>query len=458
MKHTRIPTILGIIILVLGVGVGVAATQYRTIFKTSASPDSLPQDVRITNVSDSSFTVSWVTDKETIGSVLWGTTQGLGQTAVDEDTQLKNTHFITLRELQANTSYYFKISSGGQEYDNSGIPWQTQTTNTSTLSGSTDILSGSVLTQSGQPAQGVLVYITSEGLSPLSAYTSQSGSWVLPLEKNIVDNAQILQIFAQAGPSGVSTAQIRKGSANPTPTMTLGQTYDFKSNDYNDGENVPEATIDVAPPTEEEIEEVSGFDLSDSTPASSVKTVVTLESIDEGEIITTTDPEFFGEAPSGLNLNITVESDPISASVKVPSSGNWSWSPPKDLEPGTHKITLSWTDTNGILRKLVRTFEVSAQEGPAFESTPSGSTPTPTASPTTRPTASPSPTVAPSASSSATPKATLSPTPSASPRVSIPSTDSGTPIAGNLTPTLLLSIMGIGLLVISISIAIKASI
>jgi len=91
---------------------------------------------------------------------------------------------------------------------------------------------------------------------------------------------------------------------------------------------------------------------------------VTLESLDEDEIITSTEPEFFGEGPPGTTITITIESDPITDQTTISSLGGWNWSPPEGLSEGAHKITITWRDASGILRTLTRTFIVQASEGP----------------------------------------------------------------------------------------------
>lgn len=152
---------------------------------------------------------------------------------------------------------------------------------------------------------------------------------------------------------------------------------------------------------------------------------VTLDNIDNGETVNTQDPEFFGKAPAGTTLTITVESDdPVTETVKASSNGTWNWDPPKDLAPGEHKITIKWKDASGIWQTITRTFVVSASEGPAFVATPSATLKaTMTASPTAtkKPTAKPSPTI-----------------------------EADIPESGSLTPTLILSIMGIGAVAVAL--------
>jgi hypothetical protein len=236
-----------------------------------------------------------------------------------------------------------------------------------------------------------------------------------------------VEISVQAGSRGVATAQIYPASAKPTPPIVLGRTQDFKNLSPSETTGVPKANVSLP----SEATPSSGFDVPEGSATPSAETV-TLESVDEGEVITSTEPEFFGEGPPGTKITITVESDPVSDTITVPFSGDWNWSPPDDLEEGSHKITLTWRDDSGILRTLTRTFIVQAAEGPAFESTPSASSPTPS------PTASASPTLSPSPTASATP--TTTPV----------STLSGIPDSGNLKPTILYSIMGLGLITFSL--------
>lgn len=453
----KIPTILGIIILILGVGVGVMATQYKTIFKIGASPDIAPQDVRITNVTDTSLTVTWITDKTTIGNIKWGLTRdSINQTATETDTTLKNIHQINLRGLTPSTKYFFKIVSAGEEFDNNAIPWQAQTGPTLNNSNqNTSVLSGEIVNTAGAPVANALIFVTGVGISPLSAKTSNTGGWIIPLstarsqdlntQAQINSSETLLQIFVQAGPLGVSSASIYPQSANPTPQMTLGQTYDFRNAAANTNNGSPESVLEI--PEDEDSQ--SGFKLENEATKSTTQSTVTLESVEEGEVINTTTPEFFGEAPPRTTITILVESeDPITQSIAVPSNGDWSWSPPTDLAPGSHKITISWKDASGVLRQLTRNFIVSAQEGPSFESTPSA---TKSPSPTPRATVKPTPT----ASASAKPTATASP--SATPRITIPSTEAAIPNSGSLTPTILLSLIGISLIMAAFYISHKAS-
>jgi hypothetical protein len=436
MKRSTIPTLIGVLILIIGLAAGIFLVQSRNIFRLGASAENTPKDVRTSNFSDTSFTVSWTTDKETSGFVLWGEKEDLlSKVENDEVTPNGLTHSVTIRNLKAETNYFFKINSGGTEFDNNGVVWKVITGPSLTPPIQTIIISGSVLTQTGAPSANSLVYV-SVGGSLLSSLTSQSGTWVVPLSSartqdlqnflTINESTTLLEISVQAGGDQVATAQIYPQSAKPAPAIILGQTHDFKSLPPSPEGEIPKASIGL--PTE--ATPSSGFTIPEETATPSASTV-TLTSVKEGEVVTSTNPEFFGEGPKGTTIIITVESEPQTAQVSVSSSGDWKWSPPAGLSPGSHTITISWRDAAGILRTLTRTFIVQASEGPAFESTPS-------ATPTSTPASTPKATATPTPTSSATPIATISATPttSAAPQ----------PISGSLTPTIALFIMGVGVI------------
>jgi uncharacterized protein YneF (UPF0154 family) len=52
-NRKKIPTIIGVLVLVFGLAGGVVLVNKDTIFKLGASPESTPKDVRISNVTDS---------------------------------------------------------------------------------------------------------------------------------------------------------------------------------------------------------------------------------------------------------------------------------------------------------------------------------------------------------------------------------------------------------------------
>ena len=422
----KIPTIIGIVILIVSIGAGVCLIKNRQLFRLGAIPDIAPKDVRISNITDSSFTVSWTTDKETSGFVKWGKNQtSLDKVESDTISEKGTTHSISVRSLTPLAQYYFKINSDGTDFDNQGTVWQIKTGSSLVEPQKNIIISGNLLTQGGKVVKDALVYFSIGGGSTLSTVTSKNGSWLIPISSArtktlnsyipIDEASTLIEISINAGSLGISSAQIYPQSAKPAPPIILGQVNDFKNAPISKDSQLPNASIEVP---EGETEAESGFNLEEGQGDTSTETV-TLDSLEEGEVISTENPEFFGKGPSGTEIEITIESNPQSGEATISPSGSWKWSPPEDLPEGTHKITIKWRDINGILRKLTRNFIVQAAETPAFVSTPSA---TPTQTPTSTPSATPTAT------------ATVSASPSASPEQ---------PDSGSLIPTLLLLITGV---------------
>lgn len=395
MKVKKIPTILGIATLAIALAAGVVATNQKQLFQSGASADQQPQNVRVSNIDNQSITITWTTSKGVSGFVNWGSSQSqTTNTELDSLPSSSYVHSVTLKNLSPSTNYYFKISSGGTIFDNSGSPWQSLTGPTISGSPISKTISGTLLKSTGSPAANALVFLSVQGAAPLSTTTSENGSFVFPVS-NLRDtsltkyanatNDAVVEISAQAGPDGTSTAQVLYGYTGNLPSMVLGQVHDFRdqtgsSNDsYNIGANLSLGTSANESTTSGK---TSGFDFGEIYVATPSATTVTLDSIDDGEVVTTVRPEFFGSAPVGTEISIELNSTvPLSDTVTVGSSGNWSWSPPQSIEEGEHTIKISWTDAQGVLRSITKSFVVSAAQGPAFVSTPSAGTPSATLPP-----------------------------------------------------------------------------
>ncbi len=419
IKTRKFPTIIAIVILALGIMAGVIATNSSTIFKLGASPDSAPQDVRITNISNASITVSWITQKEVVGFVQYGETASLGQNTIAENTP-STTHWVNITGLAPSTSYFFKINSDGTVYDNSGIPWTTSTSIALATEPTSQIATGQVQTATEQAVGEAIVYVTPQNGTAVSVLTTGTGAWTIPISKaRTVDLTNFvtltpttpLQIFVQGGTKGIASAQVFMQNANPVQLMQLGQTYDFRQTGA-EGQNETSPTADINLPDSTASANPS-FNLAGASPSGTLPTVVTIESVKEKEVIATSSPEFFGKGPANTTLTIIVQSEIITDTTITSPTGIWEWTPPDNLEPGTHKLTISWKNAQGVLQTITRNFTVLASDAPSFVSTPSAT---------------------------ATPSG----------RHSLPATDSAIPVSGDLTPTIMVSIMSIGLIMISV--------
>jgi hypothetical protein len=464
MKEKKIPTLIAIIFLLVSMISGVFLVKNSSTLFSKASAENSPKLLKLTNINHSGATISWLTDKELGGFITIGeTVDQLTRTVFDdrdssEQVNLYKIHYVTIKNLKASTKYYFKISSGNQLFDESGKPFELTTA--SVPSGSlppNDVATGIVVTTSDAPAQGLIVYFSLANMTPQSALTGSAGNWIVPLNTAFSTNlntyatydkeAQVAEIFVQGGTAGTATATVTTKNDNPVPKITLGETYDFRQAGSVEEIGGPSAASQAAniSPTPSSATS-SGLPKISPTTSPSPTTNITIVSPGNEEDLATQKPNIFGTGPANKTLQIKVESPtPYSASIKTDATGNWTYTPPANLAPGEHTVTLTY-ETNVITRK----FTVLAAESsslPAFTATPSASlapTKIPTATPTTKPTLTPT-----IKAGTPTPTLKLAATPTPIIRTSMPSTSSGTPISGSLTPSLFVLIMGIALIMSS---------
>ncbi|MCL5435214.1 MAG: Ig-like domain-containing protein [Patescibacteria group bacterium] len=420
MKKTfwdkRIPTLLGLLLIVIGVGVTSFLVKQGVIVVGNASPSTNPQNVRITNITDNSFTVSYNTDGEVIGSLNYGKDQNLGQTALDDRDQQTGTlvnhkiHSITVRSLSPVTKYFFSITSGQDKFLNSGTPFEAVTGAVVTSSPSEQKpIVGKVVMPNGQIPNEAIIYITTDNSQVISSLIKSDGNYLIPLNSvRTVDLASYLDFPATSvlkmlffGDGLSSNVSLSLNQINPVPTVTLSQNYDFTTG------TEPIASFSAQIET-----------LPSSSPAVSSGNTPKIITPKENQSFSDQQPIFTGTGKPNEDVKIEIHSDAqIQTKVKTDANGNWSYRPNVPLSPGQHTISITTKDINGILRTITQTFTVYAagsQVNPVAN--PPTSTPTPLASPTP----SPSPSATPTPTSSPTPIPTVTPTPMPTPKPSAP--------------------------------------
>lgn len=437
MLKKRIPTIVGLLLLIFGALGGVMFINQKTDFLPRAAPEYTPQKVKITNVSENGFTISWITKEATIGFVKFGEATGnLNQTAIDDRDLLTGTsseyrtHYISIQNLKPSTAYYFKLGSQkNQLFDNNGEPFSLTTPAALTTPPPADTAYGTVITPANTPAEGAIVYVSMGNSTPVSALVKQNGNWATNLSTaRTVDFASYSQydqntridLMVQPATGEVAQAITSVGNTKPVPTITLGQTLDF-SNQTEPAKSQTAAEETGGDAVEPTPLPESKFSLQDIQVIESDKTLSITTLPKDGTVISEPQPEIGGKAPANTTIMITVHSDQAyTDQLQVDQTGNWQWVPPENLEPGEHSVTLSYTDDTGVLHKLTRYFVVQAAEPDAlaYTATPSASV---------KPTATPKP--------SATPKPT--------PRTTV-ATESSRIVAGATGPTYIVFMLGVG--------------
>lgn len=435
LSERRLPTLLGLLLLLALVAVGYYLTQKR---QTPAEAGIVPQKVRITNVADNKFSVSWITSQLSTGAVEYGKAgEKLGSKAADERDANSPpgkylTHHVTLDGLQPNTAYTFRILSGDQSvrFDNNGAPYTTTTG--PVIAGTPPAKSFYGTVKPGSTAaEGAIVYIALPGAAPGSTLVKSSGSYTFSLSTLRTEDLKAYVAYDPAASvvsvnieSGKEQSSVSVSTANmaPVPLITLGQNADFRV------AGVTPTVAEVSPvqsaspsatPTALEIFNVEPLSQDAEINAVNNSGMTLLNPATEGETLTTLRPEFRGTGPKGTTLTIALTGQKaISDTTVVETDGTWAWAPVIDLKAGKQTITVSYIAADQTTQKLSRGFTASTSttlNEPAFVASPSAST-----------------------------VAKASPTP----RAGIPATDSGVPVTGVITPTLLTGIVGIVIMVV----------
>lgn len=279
MKETRLPSFIGVFILIAGITSGVILIKNNKNQPSKAKISTTPKDVRVTNIDSSSASISWVTDEQTHGSIkISEKSKSVNGVRFSKTQEPGFIHYVSLTNLKPNSKYFFNVVSDETTFDNNSYPWQFETAPVISDKPQPVIIRGTVLQKNRTPVAGVVVYATAGSGNFLSALTDQDGSWLIPLS-NIrsqtldsyisIDMATTLvELSVQAGLLGVSTAQIYPQSANPSPPLVLGQTHNYKSLKPQDLKtSIPEAVILL--PTSE-IKKVMGETATQNTENTSL--------------------------------------------------------------------------------------------------------------------------------------------------------------------------------------------
>lgn len=442
----RIPTLLALVFIIFGIGLTSFLVNRGVIFIGRANPTQIPESIKITNVSDTSFTVSYTTGDDVFGSINYGASPAFGQTALDDRDSLSKSvvphkmHSISANNLDPQTTYYFSITSAENKYLNDEQAFSIKTAPSIERSPSAQKpVSGKVLLPDSSPPQESIIYLFADGGQTISALVRSDGTYLLPLNSlrnNALDKyfefgADTKIKMVVVGDNLSSNIILSLNQINPVPTITLSNNYDFTS-----------SKAPVASESASNAASSSSFPIFGEDSSPSFNPTIITPSKDEG--FSDSQPNFEGKALPNEMVDVTIESnDPINTKVTSDASGNWTYRPSTPLSPGDHKITIKTKDSNGIIKTITQSFTVYAEGTQIAGALPS---PTPTPSPTSSPT--PLPQVSPSPSPTPTPTPTPLPTPT--PIILVASS---TPPTSSLLPTgdsktLAIGVLGIGIVVI----------
>jgi hypothetical protein len=489
-SQKQIPTLIGIAILVISLIGGIALIgKGGEIFAPRAAPQTTPKKIKATNIKDDSFTVSFVTDETTTGFLKYGTAaNAIKSQSGDDRDQLTGsvgqftTHYITVRDLQPDTTYYYLLgTSSGSKFDNNGVPFEIKTAKKAGTPPIARTIYGTILNANNTPAVGAIVYVNITGAGELSALTKESGSWAVPLSSartldgskfaTINKDDSVLVTVQGRDIASTATASMKIEEAQPAKNIILGQNAvaentsaasDSASITSTQESPLPIADASPSPIASPELTDANqatssgspfpdftagsngsdsatiatqnpdfgGFGglLSSPTPEQPTQTVVDVNS-QTTQIVDTSQPVITGQAIPNVTLKIEIHSnEQITTQTTTDSTGNYVVdleSLKKDLEPGEHTVTITYTDPNtGKEVTTTKTFTVAGSSLALASTSPS-----------------------PFGTSNPFPVASASASPSLEPRVSLPASSSTLPRSGSVSTTYILLFSGLFFLI-----------
>ncbi len=422
----RMPTLIGILLVIVLVGVVIAVFEWYSRMPTAASGTTVPTNVAVTNIADTGFTVVWITPNPATGAITLLSPKHTPSTFFDNrDTtgtmKRYTTHSVTLRSLAPATSYMFQILSNGKSSIDGSKPYTATTV--SPIGGTGTGLEpayGTINDVGGSPVNGAIVLVTLEQGQLLSTITSPSGSWLLSLgfvrtaslAKYLDGSQRLTEMIRVLWGDQEATAVTDTLNDAPVPTMVLGKTYDFRRQQATNGQSQPLA------------------DATRNTPTVLGVKTIGLTAPAQNASLTTTLPLIVGTGLRGKTVSVVVGiTNPVSGTTTVGGDGIWRYTPTKPLGEGKQSVTATTVDERGLPVAFTHTFTIFKSGTQVLgEATPSAQlTPTFTPTPTATAQATPTP----------TPEATLAGKP--------------VPTSGTTLPTILIlllgtSVLGFGLL------------
>lgn len=231
--HFKIPTLLGLSIIMVGLVAGLTLVFKNQTFLIKASPDITPLNIITSNIEDSRATISWQTSVETNGFITFGKDNTTEQTVIDDrdnSTPKKyKTHHVTLKNLTPQTTYLFTIGGDKKNYSFSTASSTNSQNNLKPIIGS---VSGN-----GKPLNSGIVYLTTEGAVVQSTIIKNLGNFIIPIINiRTLDLSQVAEFTQETvfklkiiGEDEKSTTVIftLKDANTPLGPFILGQDFDL---------------------------------------------------------------------------------------------------------------------------------------------------------------------------------------------------------------------------------------
>lgn len=427
---------------------GLVIRSQKTTFQTPVIHEALKRR-EIVNLTSNQIGIFWESKKAETGWIRYGEKDTeLDKIAYDERdlvpvTQAYTYHYAVLKNLKANTDYYYQIvNSKGAYADSRNKPFFIKTPQYNSQKYSLKPAYGKATLGNGLPARNIFVLLQIEDKRPLLTLSKDTGEWLIPLHilvdrmsgKVVSDISDKLKVEIEYIGEGNQNSYVTSTLAGIVPmqqTIVLGKNYSLL------------AKGEVLSATDKET--------ANSKPAFFVSYPI------ENGIVPASRPLINGGGIPGNDIFIFINSKPQFAfRTTVDKYGKWRVLPDTPMGAGTYIATVTSKDERGGKVTIQRNFTI-AKSGEQVLGVATGE-------PTLVPIMTTAPTVVPtSTQTTVTPTVALSITPSPTSMISITPTtimtyptvqpsqetprsggSSFMPIFGSLS----LIIMGIGLMLV----------
>lgn len=360
-RTRKIPTLAALFLLCIGFGALFYFDSRSPQTTISATSPSVPKNIHFTNITDSSFTVSWFTEKAELArlqiSIDGKTFTYFDDLDSDTTSRPRMTHSITTKNLQEGKSYPFKIISGDSRcISKESCPSFEKSTSKKFPSSQLTPVRGTVTTAINKPAEDAIIYLIIGKSAPLSGRADSAGLWVIPLQNLLTAEALIPYTPQDSDPVEITAMLSPELKTTYTTTFqSLRENSIIPLMQFGNPQNptIPRPKQAVSTPTGNTLGIGDKRNIQLET-----NTVQLYFPIKDGETTTDPNPRFRGIAIPGKQLLITVNSTPQTAKITVGNDGIWTWRPARALPPGEHYISVEGYDENGKVVSSKRKFIV----------------------------------------------------------------------------------------------------
>lgn len=235
INRFKMPTILGLGIIIFGIVAGVILTLREQNFISEAYPSVRAQNITLANIADDSVTISWQTSTPAISFISFGLKNPNETTILDhrdnKTPQAHLLHYVTIKNLLPETTYQYKIISGKISSDISQFKTATPL---STQTGMSPII-GSVLDGDQPLAEGV-AYLSITDATTQSSLIKTDGNFLIPISQIRNSNLSGSLLLSEdtvakltiLSAKGEASALFKLGSfSKGLPPISLGENLDL---------------------------------------------------------------------------------------------------------------------------------------------------------------------------------------------------------------------------------------